>query len=268
VNDKTNEVELFTVLDSLLYQLEDGHVNLIAPLDLSRNWNWYLQSPDNFDEQILERYYLGSDYKIAGGFQYRYLRDSIAYLRYTSFSSSFTEAQIEGIFSFFQDAKGLILDLRNNGGGSLNNTYRLAGRFTNSTVSALITDEKTGPAADDFGNAATLTIAPLGDHPFLKPIVLLTNRRCYSATNSFTAITKSLDQFYHLGDTTGGGGGIPIDFELPNGWRYRFSATRSFLPNGYNIELGLAPDSAFNLDPSRLVQGEDQYIEAALNRLD
>ncbi len=263
-----SDEDLFTVLDSLLYELRDGHVNLSAPFNLSRNWSWYLNSPDNFNDAVIERDYLADDYRYVGGFRCTYLRDSIAYLHYSSFSASFSEAQIESIFEFIAPAKGLILDLRNNGGGSLNNTYRLAGRFSTESFPALIVDEKTGPGPNDFGNTGGITIPAVGDFPFLKPVVLLTNRRCYSATNTFTAITKSLDQFYHLGDTTGGGGGIPIDYELPNGWRYRFSATRSFTPDGFNIELGLPPDSAFNLDESLLQQGVDQYIEAALDRLD
>ena len=262
------DTELFTVLDSLLYVLEDGHVNLISPFNLSRNWSWYLNSPNNFNDDILERHYLDNDYRLIGGFRCRFLRDSIAYLHYSSFSAGFSEAQIEGLFEFIAPAKGLILDLRDNGGGSLNNTYRLAGRFISESTPVLITDEKTGPGPNEFGNAASVSLPAVGDYPFLKPVVLLTNRRCYSATNTFTAISKSFAQFYHIGDTTGGGGGIPIDYELPNGWRYRFSATRSFTPDGFNIEMGLAPDSAFHLDPQALAQGTDEYIEAALDYLD
>lgn len=254
---------LYEVLDSLLYALRDGHVNLVAPFNTSRNWLWYLNSPDNFNEESLERYYLKSDYRLSGGFRYTFLEDSIAYVHYSSFSASFSEEQIENLFTYIKDAKGLVLDLRNNGGGSLNNCYRLAGRFTTESQTVLIMDEKTGPGAKDFGNAVSLSIPALGKHPFLKPVVLLTNRRCYSATNTFTAITKSFPQFYHMGDTTGGGGGIPIDYELPNGWRYRFSATRSFLLNGFNIEGGLPPDTAWNLDPTDLARGIDGYIDRA-----
>ena len=106
-----------------------------------------------------------------------------------------------------------------------------------------------------------------GKNHYLKPVVLLTNARCYSATNTFTALTKSLDQFLHVGDTTGGGGGIPADYELPNGWNYRFSVSRSFLPNGFNIEHGLPPDTAFDLDPTELASGKDGYIDYALSTL-
>lgn len=263
----SSDEELFANLDSLLYHLRDGHVNLSSPFNISRNWDWYLRSPDNFNEDVLERNYLGPNHRIAGGFKYTILRDSIGYIHYASFSSSFSGTQIDEVFKYLEDTKGLILDLRHNGGGSLNNTFRLAGRFTNESKSALLQDEKTGPNPNDFGNTVSYTIQPQGRYRYLKPVVLLTNARCYSATNTFTALSKSLDNFYHVGDTTGGGGGIPADYELPNGWNYRFSVTRSFLPNGFNIEHGLPPDTAFNLDANQLANGTDGYIEFAIDRL-
>lgn len=258
---------LFAVMDALLYQLRDGHVNLISPFNLNRNWEWYLNSPDNYNEDAVERFYLGDEYRIAGGFTYALLEDSIGYMHYGSFSSTFSGETLDAIFKYFENTKGLILDLRHNGGGSLNNTFRLAGRFTNETKTALIQDEKTGPGPQDFGNTLQYSIQPQGKNHYLKPVVLLTNARCYSATNTFTALTKSLDQFLHVGDTTGGGGGIPADYELPNGWNYRFSVSRSFLPNGFNIEHGLPPDTAFDLDPTELASGKDGYIDYALSTL-
>ncbi len=263
----STDQELFATLDSLLYQLRDGHVNLVSPFNLSRNWNWYLSSPDNFNAETIERHYLDDNYRIAGGFEYTLLKDSIAYLKYSSFASVFSEAQLDAIFDYFKDSKGMILDLRNNGGGSLNNTFRLAGRFAAETVPALIQDEKTGPGPNDFGNAVQYSIQPRGNYTYQKPVILLTNARCYSATNTFTALSKSLPQFIQVGDTTGGGGGIPADYEMPNGWRYRFSVSRSLLPNGFNIEGGLPPDTAFNLDPAQLANGTDNYIEFAKSLL-
>lgn len=259
--------ELFSLMDSLLYQLRDGHVNLISPFNLNRNWEWYLNSPDNYNEDIVERFYLGDNYQITGGFKYAILADSIAYIHYASFSSSFSGEQIDEVFKYLKDTKGLILDLRHNGGGSLNNTFRLAGRFATSKEVALIQDEKIGPGANEFGNSLQYSIQPQGNFRYHKPVVLLTNARCYSATNTFTALSKSLDNFTHVGDTTGGGGGIPADYELPNGWRYRFSVSRSFLPNGFNIENGLPPDTAFDLDPAVLAGGTDAYIDYAISIL-
>lgn len=264
IQPEMSDEALFGVLDSLLYLLRDGHVNLVAPFNFSRNWRWYLDAPDNFNAEALERHYLRSDHRRAGGFQYQiWPEDSIAYLHYPSFAASFSEQQLDLIFGFLAPAKGLILDLRHNGGGSLNNAYRLAARLIDREALVLVTDEKTGPGPNDFGQQRSLSLSPSERPHFRGPIIVLSNRRSYSATNTFLAMMKAFRGIRSLGDTSGGGGGLPIDYELPKGWRYRFSGTRSFLPNGFNIEHGLPPDIAFHLDPEELAAGRDRYIDSA-----
>lgn len=58
---------LFQVLDSMLAELKDGHVNLYSSSNMGRYWDWYLDYPRNFNEGIIERQYLGKNYRIAGG---------------------------------------------------------------------------------------------------------------------------------------------------------------------------------------------------------
>ena len=43
----------------------------------------------------------------------------------------------------------------------------------------------------------------------------------------FALSTTAYDNMFCVGDTTGGGLGMPNGGELPNGWRYRFSVTRT-----------------------------------------
>jgi hypothetical protein len=263
----SSDEELFSALDSLLYALRDGHVNLFAPFNITRNWEWYLGSPQNFNWEVLERNYLGRDHKIAGGIRYTYLQDSIAYLYYGSFSSNFSTEQLDYIFNYFKDAKGLIVDVRDNGGGNLNNAFSLAQRLIKTEGIVLLTDEKIGPNPQDFGNGLQYSLSPSSRPNFTKNTILLTNRSCYSATNTFAALLKSQAHIIQLGDTTGGGGGLPVDYELPNGWNYRFSSTRSFLATGEDIEMGVIPEIPLNLDTSDYNLGRDGLVEAALAEL-
>ena len=66
-----------------------------------------------------------------------------------------------------------------------------------------------------------------------------------------------------MGDHSGGGGGIPFHFELPNGWGFRISTTRTVDRTGYNVEPGIEPDIAVSLDAEELKKGKDSIIEAA-----
>ncbi len=268
VNDNTTDEELFTVLDSMLYDLRDGHVNLRSPFNLSRNWNWYLNYPDNFDQDVIERNYLGENYRIAGGLQYTILLpDSIGYIYYGSFSSGFSLENLDEVMSYMKNTRGLIIDVRNNGGGFLSNAFALGQRLISTERQVLVTFEKTGPGPDDFGNGLGYTLRPSTGVNYDGEVAILTNRRCYSATNFFAGIMRSFENVTLIGDQTGGGGGIPVDNELPNGWTYRFSATVSLIPVNdtalANIEQGVPPHQQLDNNPQRELQGIDDIIERA-----
>ena len=57
-----------------------------------------------------------------------------------------------------------------------------------------------------------------------KKAIVLPNRSCYSATNTFVRDMKECPLVTIMGDRTGGGSGLPFSSELPNGWSIRFSA--------------------------------------------
>ena len=70
----------FEVLANMLSELRDGHVNLYSPFDVARNWSWQEDYPANLSDTLIRKY-LGTDYHIASGMQYRILDDQTAYLR-------------------------------------------------------------------------------------------------------------------------------------------------------------------------------------------
>ncbi len=264
-----SDEELFDIMDSMLYVLRDGHVNLVSPFNVNRNWNWYLDFPVNFNYDIVERNYLKQDHRIAGGIRYT-LIDSIGYIYYESFSNGFSLDNLKAVTNYFKNAKGVIVDVRGNGGGSLNNALVLTQVFANESKQAIVSFEKTGPGHNDFGNGLSYTLGPLEEAHYDGPVAVLINRSCYSATNFFAAAMSNYSNVTLIGDRTGGGGGIPVDYELPNGWRFRFSATASFLPNSFNIELGIPPTNGFRLnnDPAINANGTDQILERAIELLE
>lgn len=266
VNSSTSDEDLFEIMDHMLFTLRDGHVNLVSDFNVSRNWEWFLNSPPNFNYDVVERNYLGDDYRIAGGLKYSII-DSVGYLYYESFSNGFSIENLKAMTNYFKNTKGVIVDVRDNGGGALNNALVLTQVFADSTKQALITVEKTGPGHSDFGNALAYNLGPLAEAHYDGPVYVLTNRSCYSATNFFVGAMQNYSNVTLLGDWTGGGGGIPVDFELPNGWRFRFSATMTFLPNGYNIEQGIPPNKRQNNNPSTNASGVDEILDRALNDL-
>lgn len=262
-----NESELFQVMDDMLFELRDGHVNLTSPFNTSRNWNWRLNSPPNYNSNIVERTYLGSDHKITGPFRNQRI-GNILYVYYGSFSQGVSQTNLNYLFGQNPDVESIIFDVRNNGGGSLSNVTRLVNNFTDKRVPAGYNVFKAGPGHDDFTAPVQQYSEPGEDlTPFTKPVVVLTNRGSYSATTDFVRKMRVLPHVTIMGDTTGGGGGLPFSGELPNGWVYRFSTSQSFDHEGNNIEHGIAPDILVYLKPADEAENKDTIIEEAIEFL-
>jgi C-terminal processing protease CtpA/Prc len=82
----------------------------------------------------------------------------------------------------------------------------------------------------------------------------------------FAIATKSFPNVLLVGDTTGGGGGLPTGGQLPNGWTYRFSVSQLLDLNGNNFaESGVPPDILASLDFTDLTQ--DEIIERAIDEI-
>ena len=99
---------------------------------------------------------------------------------------------------------------------------------------------------------------------FTKPVMLLTNRSCYSATTFFTTYMQNLPNVTTVGDWTGGGGGAPSFTELANGWNLRVSNTALFTPDGFNVEDGVPVDVPVDMDETDVDNGMDTILEKAL----
>lgn len=257
-----SRTQLFEVLCQMLSELKDGHVNISSSIDLGRNWSWKEDYPENLDTE-LRRKYLGTDYHIGSGLKYTILPDNVAYVVYESFSDAIGEGNLSDMLNLLSLTDGMILDIRGNGGGALTNVEILSRRFTNEKILVGYTSHKTGTGHDDFSEPHAEYVEPSNAIRWQKPVVLLTNRSCYSAANTFVRNMKEMPRVTILGDCTGGGSGLPFSSELPIGWSVRFSASPSFDARMQQIEFGIEPDIPFSLDESLASQGKDSMIEEA-----
>ncbi len=256
-NDK-----LFQILGNMLAELKDGHVNLYAYHNTARYWNWFEDYPRNYSEELVENY-LGHDYRIGGGLRYCILEDNIGYVSYTSFSAGIGNSVLSEMFRYLDICNGIIIDVRNNGGGELTNASRFAGRFTNDKVLVGYMCHKTGKGHSDFSTPEPIYVEPSDGVRWQKPVVVLANRHSYSATNDFVNSMRYMPKVTIMGDQTGGGSGMPFTSELPNGWGVRFSACPTYDAEMNQIEFGIEPDIAVALSAEDQAQGIDTIIEAA-----
>ena len=254
--------QLFEVLTDMLSELRDGHVNLSTSFDYGRYWRWREDYPSNFSD-TLQRRYLGTDYRIAGGLRYKILDDNIGYVYYESFSNSLGEGNLDEVIQHFMFCQGMILDIRGNGGGKIINAEKLAARFCNEKTLVGYTQHKTGKGHNDFSDLEPIYIEPSSNLRWQKPVVLLTNREVFSAANEFTQYMRCMPQVIQVGDQTGGGSGMPFTATLPNGWTVRFSACPTYDANHNQIEFGIDPDYNVALTDEDFNKGKDTIIEHA-----
>jgi len=249
-------------MGEMLAELKDGHVNLAAAHDMSRYWEWQEDYPVNFDVSV-QKHYLGNDYSIASGMRYKILEDNIGYLYYGSFSNDVGLGNLDQVLNRMAICHGLIIDVRSNGGGSLTNVEKIASRFFNERQLIGYISHIVGPGHNDFSPLYPKYIESSNRVRYQKPVVVLTNRGCYSATNEFVSIMKYASNVTVIGDKTGGGSGLPFSSELPNGWSVRFSTSPIFNAEKEHIEFGVEPDIYVDMLDEDKEKKRDTIIEKA-----
>lgn len=257
---------LFDLMGQMLSELKDGHVNLIATHDITRYWSWKEDYPANFNSNIIDEY-LSTDYATASSMKYKILEDNVGYIYYGSFSNPVSNSGLSQILNRMAICNGIILDVRNNGGGNLVNVERIASRFFNERALVGYISHKVGPRHNDFSDLFPKYLDSSNSIRYQKSVVILTNRGCYSATNEFVSTMKHAHNATIVGDKTGGGGGLPFSSELPNGWSVRFSTSPTFNAAKEHIEFGVEPDVRLSMTASDINRMRDTYIEYAREKI-
>ncbi len=241
-----SEKELFDLIADMLNELGDGHVNLYSDFNVSRCRSWYESYPDIYNESVVYgEKYLTKDYRVAGGIQYNLIDEgNIGLVRYPSFSSGFGMMNMYYVLDFLSSCRGIVLDVRHNGGGSIEYAKNLASPFFSEPRQVGWWNHKTGEGHYDLSRPEPMSI-DTSNYRYLrwvKPVVVLCDRHSYSATNFFVNAMRHADNCIILGQKSGGGGGMPLSYELPCGWMVRFSSVKMYDIDMNSIEDGIVPD--------------------------
>lgn len=268
ISDEMTREELFIVCSDMLNELRDGHVNLIAPFNTSYYREWWSLYPQNFSRRLIEEHYFNFHYRQTSGMLYGFLSENIGYVYYPSFAQPVGEGNLDYVLYFLSTARGLIIDVRDNGGGDLTNVETFVSRFITQPTLIGYISHKTGPGHNDFSTPRAITYNPAeeGRMRWGKPIVVLANRSTFSAANNFVSVMKNLPGVTVVGSTTGGGSGMPYSSELPCGWSVRFSACPMLDASGVSTEPGVEPTEGCAIDISNAdyAAGRDPIIDRAI----
>lgn len=269
VNNRLSRTQLFEICANMLGELKDGHTNLSSGFETSYYRQWWSDYPQNFDLRLIQEHYFNFNYKQLGNVIYGMLPENVGYVYIPSFSTGLSASNIDWILSDLIMANGLIIDLRDNGGGNLSDAEAWARHFIMEPITAGYMRHKTGPGHDELSDPYPIEIKPLGSGNlvWMKPVVILTNRSTFSAANYLVMVMRSLPQVTHAGATTGGGSGMPLTLELPGGWAVRMSAVSILDAQGQVTESGIRPDEGCetDMDPVAASAGIDTMLEFAIS---
>ncbi|MBL8520430.1 MAG: hypothetical protein JNK75_07130 [Betaproteobacteria bacterium] len=197
----------------------------------------------------------------------RTLPSGFGYVRFSGFQESLRGRVIAAIEEL-KDTPGLILDLRNNGGGSGDMAAAIMGRFFES-------DQKGAKVLTRTGKPVTVLFVPViktepvlkgaGKSAYLKPLVILTNAGSASASEIVSGGLQDAGRATIVGERTCGCLLGYIGYaDLPGGGQLAYSEIGFVTPKGRRIEgEGVVPDRAVTLSAEDYRLQRDRALEAA-----
>lgn len=193
------------------------------------------------------------------------LNDSIGYIKFNSFDEGCSEefrTKLEELKS--KNVKGLIIDIRNNGGGLVNEALKIADYIVDKNSTLLITiDKKKNEEIDKAELDPIINV----------PIVVLTNKNSASASEILAGALKDNGKAQIVGEKTYGKGVIQELLTLADGCGLKITTNEYFTPNRNKInKIGITPDIEVELDEAlrdklEIEESKDSQLQKAIEIL-
>jgi len=168
---------------------------------------------------------------------HRKLDESLGYVRLRNFHKT-TADELEEALRDLEEQKisGLVLDLRNNPGGLLNQAVDVVDKFVGKDQLIVYTQGRV--------RNQNMRFTSKGDRPHLEyPLVILVNGGSASASEIVAGALQDHGRAIVLGTQTFGKGSVQTIIPLSDGSGLRLTTARYYTPKGYLIQgKGIAPD--------------------------
>jgi carboxyl-terminal processing protease len=186
--------------------------------------------------------------------------DRVAYVRMNGFSTAAQDQAMAAIGALQARAtKGVILDLRTNGGGDLNVYLSFLSKFL-----------KDGPFGFETSRKGDrIALGPDGSYVGLKvPLVVLVSDSTASAAEAFSAAVKQYGVAKVVGSQTAGCVGIGSRYGLQDGSAVAVTTRKLSGPKGEELNrVGLKPDEVVEVTREELAAGRDPVLDRAVKLL-
>lgn len=273
VNEQTTDAGLYQTMTDLLAHLDDNHVYLRPTANTGLPWYsggiLGRTKTVDYDGTVVKRY-LSDSRSFTNEMVCSKLPGQLGYILLKGFERDYsTYAQtMDSVLTYLQDTKGLIIELRENGGGEDRVAQYIANRFATERHLSFTARLRNGPQHTDFGPELRFYTEPAGHFQYTKPVVILTNRSSYSSAETFVLAMLQNKTVTQVGDTTGGALSDAIPRDLPNGWSFRVPIADVRDATGRNLEgIGIVPKVLVRNKPEELKAGRDRALETAMELL-
>jgi carboxyl-terminal processing protease len=205
-------------------------------------------------------------------FEYRKVPANIAYVAINSFGSDDMEKEFEKHLAEIGASDGMVIDVRENDGGSGVLAYNVIGYLTGKSFPTpkwksreyVATLRAWGTPGGWYEPKPKEWEVPSSEH-YQKPVVILTGPRCLSATEVFAEVFAQLKRGEIVGEATGGSTGDPVAFALPGGGSARVSTSAEV--GGGIVGKGVQPDVSAPRTVQDFLAGRDAALDAGLAEL-
>ncbi len=188
------------------------------------------------------------------------LEGSIGYLQITRFSDDTAELANRAAADFkAKNVKGIVVDVRNNGGGLLDSAVKISGLWLDNKV---VVEEREG--------GKTKTSLRSGNNPILVgiPTTVLINEGSASASEILAGALHDHSAAKLVGEKTFGKGSVQELIDLPNGAKLKVTVARWYTPKGKNIDKeGISPDEEVKLTTEDFSANRDPQKDRAISEL-
>ena len=185
------------------------------------------------------------------------LENNIAYIQIDSFDANVASNFEEQITSLINNgATGIIIDLRNNGGGIVDEATGIADLFLDKGETILITKSKKENNEEETKSERDPIVKDI-------PVVILVNKATASASEILAGALKDNYGATIIGKQTYGKGVIQTLYTLTDGSGIKITTEEYYTPNHNQInEVGITPDIEVDI-----TENEDTQLQRAIEEL-
>lgn len=204
----------------------------------------------------------------SGHVQWTVTADKIGYIAIYGWSDSAIPSICGEALEQMRDTRGLILDVRLNGGGSEPLAEQVAGRFIKQPFVYAYSQYRNGPAHTNLTEKFERRVVPRGPWRYDRPVLVLIGQKCMSSNESFVGMMTGDPDAMTMGDHTCGSSGNPKIVKLPLDMTARVPQWIDYQPDGTPLdEHGFRPQIVFTSGPGAFDGERDDLLSAAIVRL-